>query len=149
MSVTRWDPFRDLLALQERMARLFEQTLSRSRSPAEVAASGSWAPAVDLYETERSLVLKAELPEVDHKDIEVRVHNNRLTLLGERRMKEEVKQDHFQRTERAFGPFSRTFTLPTSVESESVKAEFKNGILKVTMPKLKEGQSRPIQIKTI
>lgn len=148
MSVTRWDPFRDLLALQERMSRLFEQTLSRSRSPAEIAASGSWSPAIDMYETEASLVMKAELPEVEHQDIEVRVNNNQLTLKGERRMKEEVRQDHYHRMERAFGPFSRTFTLPTSVDSESVKAEFKDGILRVTMPKRAEGRSKPIRINT-
>ncbi len=141
-----WDTFRDLMALQEKMNRLFEQTLSRSRTPAEIAASGTWSPAVDLYETPNELVFKAELPEVEQKDIELRITHNRLTVKGERRMREQVRQDHFHRTERAFGPFSRTFTLPGSVDPERVKAELRDGILKVTMRKTVDGRSKPILI---
>jgi len=146
MQGTRWDTFRDLMALQEKMNRLFEQTLSRTRTPAEIAASGTWSPAVDLYETPSELVFKAELPEVEQKDIELKITHNRLTVKGERRMREQVRQDHFHRTERAFGPFSRTFTLPGTVDPERVKAELRDGILKVTMPKTVDGKSKPIRI---
>lgn len=143
-----WDTFRDLVTLQEKMNRLFEQTLSRTRTPAEVASSGTWSPAIDLYETPNELVLKAELPEVEQQEIELRITNNRVTLKGERRMREQVRQDHFHRMERAFGPFSRTFTLPGSIDPERVKAELKDGILKVTMPKTADGRSKPIRINT-
>jgi HSP20 family protein len=128
------------------MNRLVEQSLSRSRSPAEVAASGTWSPSVDIYETERHLVLRAELPEIEQKDIELRVHQNRLTLKGERRMSESITRERFHRMERAFGPFSRTFTLPIGVDPERATAELKEGVLKVTMPKTVDARSKPIPI---
>jgi HSP20 family protein len=148
MPGTRWDTFRDLMALQEKMNRLFEQTLSRSRTPAEIAASGTWSPAVDLYETPNEFVLKVELPEVEQKDIELRITSNRLTLKGERLMQEQVRQDHFHRMERAFGHFSRAFSLPGSVDPDRVQAELKDGILRVIMPKMVDGRSKPIRIST-
>ena len=146
MSLTQWDPFRELLSLQERMNRLFDQTFSRSRSQAGEFDGGTWSPAVDLYESRDHLILKAELPEVDQSDIELRVDSNRISLRGERRMKEAVNQEHFHRMERAFGPFSRSFALPTPVDAKNVTAEFKNGILMVLLPKRIDEDSKHIPI---
>jgi HSP20 family protein len=146
MSLTQWDPFRELLSLQERMNRLFDQTFSRSRSQAGEFDGGTWSPAVDLYESQDNLILKAELPGVEQGEIELRVDSNRISLRGERRLKEAVNQEHFHRMERAFGPFSRSFTLPTPVDAENVKAEFKNGILMVVLPKRVDKDSKHIPI---
>jgi HSP20 family protein len=146
MPVAQWDPFRELLALQERMTRLFDQTFSRSRSQAGDSGAGTWSPPVDLYESQDSLVLKAELPDVDQSDIELRIDSNRISLKGERRMKEAIDQEQFHRMERAFGPFNRSFTLPTTIESDKVKAEFKDGILMVIMPKRVDKNSKHIPI---
>lgn len=145
-STTQWDPFRELLALQERMNRLFDQTFSRSRSQAGEFTGGTWSPAVDLYESQDNVILKAELPGVEQSDIELRVHGTRVSLRGERRLKEAVDQEHFHRTERAFGPFSRSFTLPTPVDAENVTAEFKHGVLMVILPKRVDKDSKHIPI---
>jgi HSP20 family protein len=146
MPVVHWDPVRELLSLQERMNRLIDQTLSRSHSEGELSTAGAWSPAVDLYESEKSLVLKAELPEVDQSDIELSIDEDRVTLRGQRRLKEEVTEKQFLRMERSYGPFHRTFELPTSVDADKVKAEFKRGVLTVVMPKRVSEKSRQIPI---
>jgi len=146
MPLAQWDPFRELLTLQERMNRLFDQTFSRSRSQTGDLGGGTWSPAVDVYESQENLILKAELPGVDQSDIELRVDSNRISIKGERRMKEAVNQEHFHRMERAFGPFNRSFTLPSPVDAEQVKAEFKNGILMVVLPKRIDKNSKHIPI---
>ena len=146
MPLAHWDPVRELLSLQERMNRLIDQTLSRTHAEGELSATGAWAPAVDLFESDRFLILKAELPEVNLDDIELRIDEDRLTLRGERRIKEEVSEKQFLRMERAYGPFHRTFDLPTKVDPERVKAEFKRGILTVTMPKRENEKSRQVPI---
>jgi HSP20 family protein len=146
MSLTQWDPFRELLSLQERMNRLFDQTFSRSRSQAGEFDGGTWSPTVDLYESQDNLILKAELPGVEQSEIELRVDSNRISFRGERRLKEAVNQESFHRMERAFGPFSRSFTLPTPVDAENVKADFKDGILMVVLPKLVDENSKHIPI---
>jgi len=146
MPLAHWDPVRELLSLQERMNRLIDQTLSRSHSEGELSTAGAWAPAVDLFESDKLLILKAELPEVNLDDIELRIDDDRLTLRGERRIKEEVSEKQFLRMERAYGPFHRTFDLPAKIDPERVKAEFKRGILTVTMPKQENETSRQIPI---
>lgn len=146
MPFAHWDPVRELLSLQERMNRLIDQTLSRTHSEVELSSSGAWSPAVDLYESEESLILKAELPEVDHEDIELSIDDDRVTLRGERRLKESVSEKQFLRMERSYGPFHRTFDLPASVDAEKVKAEFRLGILTVTMPKRESEKTRQIPI---
>ena len=146
MSSTQWDPFRELLSLQERMNRLFDQTFSRSRAQTGEISGGTWSPAVDLYESQDNLILKAELPGVEQNGIELRVQGNRISIRGERRLKEAVNQEHFHRMERAFGPFNRSFTLPTPVDAENVTAEFKNGILMVVLPKRIDKDSKHIPI---
>src|SRR5713226_4598946 len=141
--MTRWEPFRGFNSLQEQVNRLFEDSFARSRAgQAELA---SWAPAVDIYETENELVVKADLPEVQEKDIDVRVENNTLTIRGERKFSNEVHEDNYLRVERAHGTFTRSFSLPNTVDTEAIKAEYCNGVLSVRMPKREE--SKPKQIK--
>jgi HSP20 family protein len=148
MPIAHWNPVRELLALQERMNRLIEQTLSTTRTQVDLTEGGTWAPAVDLYESDKSVILKAELTEVDQDSIELRILNNRITIKGDRRLKESVSEKQFHRMERAYGPFSRTFTLPITIDPDKVKAEFKKGVLKVTMIKRADERSQQIPIST-
>ena len=142
-TVDSWEPLQGLNTLQEQVNRLFEDNFTRSRSgQAELA---SWAPAVDIYETENELVVKADLPDVQEKDIDVRVENNTLTIHGERKFENDVHQDNYLRVERAYGTFTRSFSLPNTVHTEGIRAEYRNGVLSVRMPKREE--SKPKQIK--
>jgi HSP20 family protein len=144
MSMTRWEPFRNLSTLQEQVNRLFEDSFTRGNSgQADLA---SWAPAVDIYETENDLVVKADLPDVQDKDIDIRVENNTLTIRGERKFSNEVHQDNYLRVERAYGTFTRSFSLPNTVNTEAIKAEYKNGVLTVHMPKREETKPKQIRI---
>jgi len=147
MAIVRWEPFRDLMGLQERMNRLFEESVRNRGSDDEWALGGSWAPAVDIYEKDGNIVMKAELPGVDPKDVDIRLENNVLTLRGERKIDNEVKQDSYHRVERSYGTFSRSFTLPTVVDQGSIKAECKDGVLRVTLPKREEAMPRQIHIE--
>ena len=143
MSITRWDPFQNLNTLQEQVNRLFESSLPGRRS--EGAAITTWAPAVDIYETENELVLKADLPDLNEKDIDVRVENNMLTIRGERKFEQNVKEEDYLRIERTYGSFSRSFSLPNTVSTEGIKAEYKNGVLEIALPK--RAESKPKQVK--
>lgn len=140
MSLVRWEPFRDLLALQARINRTLDPAASASEEQL-----GTWAPAVDIHETEKEIVLKADLPGINLDDVDIRVENNVLTLRGERRFEKEVKDENYHRVERSYGSFVRTFSLPNSVNSEQIEAGYDNGVLKVVMPKREE--ARPKQIK--
>jgi HSP20 family protein len=140
-TVTRWEPFRGLNTLQEQVNRLFEDNFTRA-GHAELA---SWAPAVDIYETENELVVKADLPDVPEKEIDVRVENNTLTIHGERKFENDVHQDNYLRVERAYGTFTRSFSLPNTVNTEAIRADYRNGVLSVRIPKREE--SKPKQIK--
>ena len=150
MTIVRWEPFRHLLNVQDRMNRLFDESYAgQSRGTAgadDWALGGSWAPAVDIYEQDGHIVMKAELPGVDPKAVDIRLENNTLTLRGERKLDQEVKEDSYHRVERAYGTFSRSFTLPTVVDQGSIKAEYKDGVLKLTLPKREEAKARQIQI---
>jgi HSP20 family protein len=148
MAIVRWEPFRDLMGLQERMNRLFDESFRSARGGAEDdwALGGSWAPAVDIYEKDGNIELKAELPGVDAKDVDVRLENNVLTLRGERKFDNEVKRENFHRVERAYGSFSRSFTLPALVDQEKIKAEYKDGILRLTLPTREEAKPKQISI---
>ena len=141
-SLTRWDPFHNVSSLQEQVNRLFENSFP-GRS--DNSALTTWAPAVDIYETENELVLKADLPDINEKDLDIRVENNMLTIRGERKFEEKVKEDNYLRIERTYGSFSRSFSLPNSVNSEAIKAEYKNGVLTVELPK--RAESKPKQVK--
>ena len=144
MAMVRWEPVRDLLTLQERMSRMLEG--SYRGQDEDWALGGSWAPAVDIYEKDGNIVLKAELPGVDPKDVDVRVENNLLTLRGERKFDTEVKRDNYHRVERSYGSFSRSFTLPNVVDTQNIKAEYRDGVLHMTLPKREEAKPRQIQI---
>jgi len=145
MAIVRWEPFRDLLTTQDRFNRLFNETFSRFFDEGE-GGLRHWNPAVDIFETENNLVLKAELPDVDPKDVEIRVENGTLYLKGERKLSSEVKQDNYHRIERSYGQFVRNFALPGSVNPEQVTAEYSNGILTLTMPKREEAKPKTIKI---
>lgn len=147
MAIVRWEPFRDLISLQERMNRLFDESFrSRSGSESEDWVSGAWTPAVDIFEQDGNIVLKAELPGVDPKDVEVRVENNVLSLRGERNIDHEVKRENFHRMERSYGTFSRLFTLPTIVDTSKIKAEYKDGVLRVALPQREDAKPKQISI---
>jgi HSP20 family protein len=142
-TITRWNQSRGYTALQDQVNRLFEDTFTRDRSgQADLA---TWAPAVDIYETENELVVKADLPDLQEKDIDVRVENNTLTIRGERKFEKEVNEDNYLRIERAYGSFMRSFSLPNTVKTEGIHAEYRNGALTVRMSKREE--SKPKQIK--
>ena len=151
MAIVRWEPFRDLVTIQDRMNRIFDDafrgTGRQGASEEDWALGGSWAPPVDIYEHDGTLVLKAELPGIEPKDVDVRVENNVLTLRGERNFDQEVKRESYHRVERAYGTFSRSFTLPSVVDTQNIKAEFKDGVLRVTMPKREEAKPKQIQIQ--
>ncbi len=149
MAIVRWEPFRNLMTAQERMNRIFNDAFRGVGSAAgeeDWALGGAWAPAVDIYEHEGNLVLKAELPGIDPKDVDVKVENNVLTLQGERKFESEVKREEYHRVERAYGTFSRSFTLPNVVDTDKIKAEFKDGVLRVVLPKREEAKPKQISI---
>jgi HSP20 family protein len=129
--------------LQDHLNRLFEDSLTRDRS--NHADLATWAPAVDIYETANELVVKADLPDLRDEDIDVRVADNTLTIRGERKFEKDVKEEDCLRIERAYGPFMRSFSLPNTVRSENIRAEYRNGVLTLHMAKREE--SKPKQIK--
>jgi HSP20 family protein len=141
-TITRWDQTRGLTSLQDQVNRLFEDSFTRDRSGhADLA---TWAPPVDIYETENELVVNADLPDLQEKDIDVRVENNMLTIRGERKF-DDANEDNYLRVERNYGSFMRSFTLPNTVSSENIRAEYRNGVLSLHMAKLEE--SKPKQVK--
>lgn len=145
MALTRWDPFRDLVNLQERMNRLFEDSMARSKTTDEEMAMGAWTPSVDIFETPENVVLKADLPGIEQKDIDVRITNNTLTLRGERKFLKETTEEDYHRIERSYGTFSRSFQLPGTIDQEGIAATHTDGVLEVVLPKKEE--SRPTMIK--
>jgi HSP20 family protein len=145
MNIVRFDPFREMAALQERVNRAFGD-LSRQYDD-DLTTRGSWIPAVDIYQTDNhTLVLKVELPDVVREDIDLRVENNTLTITGQKQRDKAVKDEQYHRIERTFGSFSRTFTLPPAVDAGKIGAEFKNGVLTVTLPLREDAKPRQIQV---
>jgi HSP20 family protein len=144
MAIVKVDPFRELAAMQDRMARLFGDAYLRDE---DTGFRGNWTPPVDIFETEQhDLVLKAELPGMTREDIEVTVENNTLILKGQKKFETEVKEENYRRVERTYGKFHRSFTLPTTVDTTKVGAEFKNGILTVKLPFREEAKPRTISV---
>jgi HSP20 family protein len=141
-SITRWEPFRNFSSFEEQVNRLFDTSFMAN---ADNSALNRWAPAVDIYETENELVIKADLPNVAEKDIDVRVENNLLTIRGERKFEKSVKEENYLRVERAYGSFSRSFSLPHTVNTETIQAAYKDGVLTVELPK--RAESKPKQVK--
>jgi HSP20 family protein len=142
-TIARLEPFRGLSTLQEQFNRLFNESF---RNQPEESALTTWAPAVDIYETPNELVVKADLPDVNEKDIDVRVENNLLTIRGERKFEKSVSEENYLRVERTYGAFSRSFSLPNTVNAESIGAEYKNGVLTVTLPKREESKPRQVKV---
>ena len=145
MTLVRWDPFREVAALQERMNRAFGDVYGRS---ATEDLSGRWTPAVDIYESPDALVLKAELPDMKREDIHITVENGMLTLSGERRADSDVRQEQYHRVERSYGAFSRSFSLPATVDGGRASAEYKNGVLTVKLPRREDAKPKQINIET-
>jgi HSP20 family protein len=141
--LTRWEPFREFATLQDRMNRLFRESYSEGRD--ESLTTSSFAPAVDVYEDEHKVALKIEVPGIEEKDIDVRVENNTLTVHGERKIEKEEKEENYRRVERQYGSFTRTFTLPQTVDTENVSANYDKGVLKINLPK--KAEAKPKQIK--
>jgi len=141
--LTRWEPFRELNTLQSRLIRLFEEQ-TRGGSEESLTA-GAFVPAVDVYEDEHSIQLKLEVPGIDEKDLDIKVENNILTVSGERKFEKDEKEENFRRVERRYGSFVRSFTLPTTVDSEAITADYTAGVLKLRLAK--RAEAKPKQIK--
>ena len=145
MSIVRYDPFRDLRTLQEEVNRLFSTNLTRGFGE-EGIGRGAWNPSIDIYENKDQIVLEAELPGMNPDDVELTVENNVITLRGERQFEKKDDADNYHRVERSYGSFTRSFTLPQTVSAEGANAEYKNGVLRVTLPKREETKARRIQV---
>lgn len=145
-NITRWDPFNELMSLQNRFNQLVRSPFSNlSSSGEQPLAFGNFVPPVDVYEDEHNITVQAEVPGVNENDLDIRLENNVLTISGERKMEDEQREENFHRIERSYGRFVRSFALPTTVDAENVNAQFENGILRITIPKKEE--ARPKQIK--
>ena len=142
MAITRWDPFREVVTMQNRLNSLFRD-LNDGDSPMTTAA---FVPAVDVYEDDKKVMLKLEVPGIDEKDLDVSVENNTLTVKGERRFESEEKEENFHRIERRYGSFYRAFTLPSTVDTEHVQAKYNAGVLKLELQKKPEAQPKQIKI---
>jgi len=142
MAITRWDPFREVVAMQNRMNSLFRD-MNEGDSPLSTA---SFVPAVDIYEDDKKVMLKLEVPGIEQKDLDVSVENNTLTVKGERKLEKEEKEENFHRIERRYGSFFRAFTLPSTVNTEDIHASYTAGVLKLELSKKAEAQPRQIKI---
>ena len=142
--LTRWEPFRELATLQERMNRLFTDQFGQVAD--ENVAAAAFMPPVDVYEDENTLQLKLEVPGVEEKDIDIRIENNMLTVRGERKFEKEEKEQNFHRIERRYGTFYRSFALPSTVDTENVQASYNAGILKLELSKKPEAQPKQIKV---
>lgn len=147
MAVTKWDPFKELTTIQDRINRLFDENMGKVRFPDLEIGTGAWNPAVDIYETKDNVVLKAELPGLEKKDFSIEIKDNLLILKGERKFEKETKEENYYRMERAYGFFSRSFTLPTTIDKEKVKAKYKDGVLEITVPKIESAKPKQINVE--
>ena len=143
-ALAKMDPFRDL---QSRMNRLFGENFGFFPEGEEGLSLSTWAPACDIYENENEIVVKAELPEVKKEDVKVNIVNNVLTIRGERKFEEETKRENYNRLERSYGEFMRSFTLPNTVDNSGIAAEFKDGMLNVTLPKRADAKPKQVEVK--
>jgi HSP20 family protein len=147
MPIVRFDPFRELTDMQDRMGRLLGEFYGR-RGADDLMQRGAWAPPVDIFDGgSGELVIKAELPDMKREDIQLTVENNTLTISGEKKRDAEVKDESFHRVERLFGPFARSFSLPPTVDAGKVTADYRNGVLTVRLPMREEAKPRQIQVK--
>lgn len=149
MSITRWDPFREILSIRREMDRLFDQFFGRRRVPAEarVLEAGAWSPAVDMFDREKEIVVRAELPGVGRENVRISATEDTLTIRGEVKREEEVKEEQYYCCERGYGSFSRTVSLPVRVQSDKVEATYRDGILEIVLPKLEEVLPREVEVE--
>lgn len=145
MAIIRWDPFRDLITLREKMNRLFEDTFAARGEEKDLMAS-TWTPSVDIYETENDVILTAEIPGIEDKGIEIKIEDSTLSIKGERKLEKETKEENYHRIERAYGTFYRSFTIPHNVDQDKIQAEHENGVLKITMPRKPELKPQKVKI---
>ncbi len=146
MSIVRWDPFRDVAALQDRINRIFSESFGSSRELDDDVSLYDWWPPVDIYETADGITLKVELAGVEKEDVALEVKDNVLTLKGERLLDPKIKDEHYYRKERSFGKFHRTFTLQESIKPDHVKASFKNGILTISVPRPAADKTKQVSV---
>ncbi len=147
MNLVKWNPMREMETLHNRINRLFDGSFFPTFSLDEDMSLGNWRPVVDVYENEDTIVVKAELPGVDKKDIKVDLKDGVLTLSGERSHEKEVKEENYYRKERAFGRFHRSFTVGAEIDPDKIKAEFKDGVLKVEIPRPEEKKPKKITVQ--
>ncbi len=146
MNLVRWNPWREMSTLQNRINSLFNEPFFRSDRGDDELSLGAWHPVVDMFENDDKIVIKAELPGVDKKDISVDVKDRVLTLSGERNYDHEVKEENYYRRERAYGKFKRAFNLPADVDPDKIKADFKDGVLKIELPKPEAQKPKQITV---
>lgn len=146
MNLVKWSPMRDLLLLNRRLEKLFDDDFFRLPSLFSDEQK-MWAPIVDIYEDDKDIILKAELPEIDPKNVDIKLEDNSLVLKGERKFDKELKKENFYRLERSYGAFKRQFSLPSYVDKEKIKASYKDGVLKIQLPKKKEAKPTKVDIK--
>ena len=146
MNIIKYDPFREMRSLQDEVNRLFTSSFSRGNSESDLMR-GAWSPQVDIFENKNEIVLEAELAGMKPEDVEISIENNVLTIHGERKFEKKDESDNFHRVERSYGSFTRSFTLPPTVQSEDANAQFENGVLRLTLAKREEAKPRRIEIK--
>ncbi|MFI5097805.1 MAG: Hsp20/alpha crystallin family protein [Candidatus Acidiferrales bacterium] len=142
-TLSRFEPFRGATTLQDQINRLLNEAFDRTSDEANLT---TWAPAVDIYETEHELVVKADIPEIKPEELDIRVENNILTIRGERKFEKEVSENNYLRVERSYGSFSRSFSLANTVNAEAIKADYKNGVLTLSIPKREEAKPKQIKV---
>ena len=145
MAIVKYNPFRDLRTMHDQMNRLLD--MAWTRDVGEELREGVWQPPVDIYEDENSVTIKAELPDIDQKDIDIRIEDNTLTLRGERKHSEDIKKENFHRIERYYGTFQRSFALPNTINHEKVKASCDKGVLTIVLPKREEKKAKQITVE--
>jgi HSP20 family protein len=146
MTLVKWEPFRDLMAMQDRMTRLIDETLSRIWK--DEGVQGGWSPPVDILERESEVVLKVDLPELSQEEIDIRVEENTLIIQGERRLIKDLPDENYIQIERPYGTFRRTFNLPRRIDQEGIKASYKDGVLRVVLPRRQEIQAKQIVVES-
>jgi HSP20 family protein len=146
MALARWTPYRDIMSIRDEMNRVLNEAFGRGTSDESAWFSGAWSPPVDIFETDEALVMKAELPGFSKDDISIEMKENALVIKGERKREDEVKEGNYHRMERAYGAFQRSFLLPTTVDQEKVRANYKDGVLELRLPKVQAAQPKRIAV---
>ncbi|HLF85657.1 MAG TPA: Hsp20/alpha crystallin family protein [Nitrospiria bacterium] len=149
MKMLRWEPFMDLVSLQEKMNKLFEDTVSPHAGKEAEIPTGTWYPAVDILETDKDIVIKVELPGINLSDVNLEIADNMLSLRGERKFEKDTKKENYHKVERSYGSFHRSFTLPGSVDQTKINAKLKDGILEVKLPKVENLKPKQIPVESM